>query len=50
MFDREGTFVRSWGEGTIARAHGIYITPDDRLFLTDDKDHTVTEYTLAAHG
>ena len=47
VFDREGTFVRSWGEGTIARAHGIYITPDDRLFLTDDKDHTVTEYTPA---
>ena len=47
VFGREGTFVRSWGEGTIARAHGIYITADDRLFLTDDKDHTVTEYTLA---
>ena len=34
------------GEGTIVRAHGIYITADDRLFLTDDQDHTVTEYTL----
>ena len=47
VFDRDGTFLRSWGEGTIDRAHGIYITADDRLFLTDDKDHTVTEYTLA---
>ena len=47
VFDRDGTFLRSWGEGTIERAHGIYITADDRLFLTDDKDHTVTEYTLA---
>ena len=47
VFDRDGAFLRSWGEGTIARAHGIYITADDRLFLTDDKDHTVTEYTLA---
>ena len=47
VFDRDGTFLRSWGEGTIERAHGIYITADDRLFLTDDKDHTVTEYTLS---
>ena len=47
VFDRDGTFLRSWGEGTIARAHGIFITADDRLFLTDDQDHTVTEYTLA---
>ena len=47
VFDRDGAFLRSWGEGTIERAHGIYITADDRLFLTDDKDHTVTEYTLS---
>ena len=48
VFDRAGRFLRSWGGGTIVRAHGIYITADDRLFLTDDQDHTVTEYTL--HG
>ena len=47
VFDRDGSFLGSWGEGTIERAHGIYITAADRLFLTDDKDHTVTEYTLA---
>ena len=47
VFDRDGAFLRSWGEGTIERAHGIFITADDRLFLTDDQDHTVTEYTLA---
>ena len=48
VFDRAGRFLRSWGGGTIVRALGIYITADDRLFLTDDQDHTVTEYTL--HG
>ncbi len=46
VFDQDGNFLHSWGEGSIVRAHGIYITPNDRLFLTDDKDHTVTEYTL----
>ena len=48
VFDRAGNFLYAWGEGTIVRAHGIYVTPDDRLFLTDDQDHTVSEYTL--HG
>ena len=46
VFDRAGRLLRTWGEGSIVRAHGIYITADDRLFLTDDQDHTVTEYTL----
>ena len=28
VFDREGKFLRSWGEGQIRRAHGINIGPD----------------------
>ncbi len=31
VFDSEGTFLQSWGEGTFARPHGILIGPDDML-------------------
>ncbi len=41
VFDREGNFLRSWGEGVFARAHGLHIDADDNLYCTDDGDHTV---------
>ena len=42
VFDREGNFLRAWGEGLFPRAHGLHMAPDgDRAFLTDDGDHTV---------
>ena len=41
VFDRDGNFLRSWGEGTYKRAHGITMGPDDTIYLTDDGDHTV---------
>jgi hypothetical protein len=46
VFDREGNFLRSWGEGLFARAHGIHIGPDEHLYCTDDGDHTVRKCTL----
>ena len=46
VFDHEGNFIRSWGEGLFARPHGIYIDADDHMFLTDDADHTVRKFTL----
>jgi hypothetical protein len=46
VFDREGNFIRSWGEGRFKRAHGLHMAPDESLFLTDDGDHTVTKATL----
>ena len=45
MFDREGAFRRSWGEGLIRRAHGITVGPDGNLWLTDDLHHTVRQFT-----
>jgi hypothetical protein len=41
VFDRNGNFLRSWGEGQYPRAHGIHVTPDDTMFLTDDGGHFV---------
>jgi len=46
VFDREGNFLRSWGEGVFTRAHGVHIGPDESLYCTDDGDHTVRKCTL----
>src|SRR6266852_4954656 len=39
VFDREGNFLRSWGEGQYPRAHGVHMGPDDSIYLTDDGGH-----------
>ena len=46
VFDRDGNFLRSWGEGVFHRAHGVHVAPDETLWLTDDGDHTVRHCTL----
>jgi DNA-binding beta-propeller fold protein YncE len=46
VFDRDGNFLRSWGEGLFHRAHGVHVAPDETLWLTDDGDHTVRHCTL----
>ena len=45
VFDRDGNFLRSWGEGLFRRAHGVHVAPDDTLYCTDDGDHTVRRMT-----
>ncbi len=45
VFDRDGKFLRSWGEGVFSRAHGLHVAPDGTLWLTDDGDHTVRQCT-----
>jgi DNA-binding beta-propeller fold protein YncE len=45
VFDQDGRFLRSWGEGLFSRAHGITIGPDDSLWLTDDGNHTIRQFT-----
>ena len=45
VFDREGKFLRAWGEGTFRRPHGVTIGPDDSLWLTDDQHHTIRQFT-----
>lgn len=46
VFDRDGKFLRSWGEGIFNRAHGLHIGPDETLYCTDDGDHSVRKCTL----
>jgi len=45
IFDPDGSFRNSWGEGIFARPHGIFIVPNDTVYCTDDRDHTVRKFT-----
>src|SRR5581483_7013497 len=48
VYDRDGRFLRSWGEGVFTNPHGITIGADDRVYCTDAGDHTVRIFT--PHG
>ena len=48
VFSERGDFVTSWGEGEFKDPHGIYIGPDDSVWVTDTQDHVVTMHT--PHG
>ena len=52
VLDREGNFLRWWGEGMFSghgpsttRAHGIHVGPDDSVYCVDDAFHTVQKFT-----
>jgi glucose/arabinose dehydrogenase len=45
VFDRDGNFLTSWGEGQFQRPHGITVDDEDNLYLADDQDHTVRKTT-----
>lgn len=45
VFDRDGTFIKSWGEGVFKRPHGLHIDENDLLYCTDDGDHSVRKCT-----
>lgn len=45
VFDRQGNFLVSWGEGLFKRPHGVTLGPDETLYCVDDGDHTVRKMT-----
>ena len=45
VFDRDGNYLRSWGQGVFKHAHGLHFAPDETLYLTDDFDQTVRRCT-----
>ena len=45
VFDRHGKFLNAWGTDAFVRPHGIWIAPDDTLFLTDDLGHSVRQFS-----
>jgi hypothetical protein len=46
VLDRDGNFIKSWGEGLFSRAHGLHIDSDDNLYCTDDGDHTMRKCSV----
>jgi DNA-binding beta-propeller fold protein YncE len=46
VFDKEGNFLRSFGEGLFSnRTHGLYIAHDDSVFAADDGIHTIQKFS-----
>jgi DNA-binding beta-propeller fold protein YncE len=46
VFDADGKFLTSWGEGDFVRPHGLVIDANDVIFCADDFDHTVHKCKL----
>ena len=44
--DADGEVVDTWGDDLLLDAHGIYIAPDDRVFLVDRDAHEVLVFEL----
>jgi len=45
VFDKNGTFLGSWGSSAFADPHGINIV-DDVIYVTDRNDHVALKFTL----
>ncbi|MCH8282435.1 MAG: hypothetical protein J4O03_12665 [Chloroflexi bacterium] len=45
VFDRDGNFLSSWGNGAFVNPHGIFIA-DDIIYLTDREGSVAMKYTL----
>src|SRR5438105_9437211 len=45
VYDSDGRFLASWGEGVFTRPHGITIN-NDIVYCADDTDHTLRSFTL----
>ena len=46
VFDKDGSYLNSWGVGAIGEPHTIYVGSDDLLYLADRGDHVVSKLTL----
>jgi DNA-binding beta-propeller fold protein YncE len=45
VFDPDGNFITSWGEGQFSTfVHGLSIAPDGRVWIVDSGWHIVTEH------
>ncbi len=47
IFDRDGTFVSTWGIEFLEDAHGLFIDGDDNLWCTERETHCVRHCTAA---
>ena len=47
VFDRDGQFLRSWGDEHVKSAHGLRIDHDDNVWITDVGFHQVLKFDPA---
>src|SRR5688572_11022434 len=47
VFDREGKFLRSWGDDLIKSAHGLRIDRENNVWVTDIGRHLVMKFDSA---
>jgi DNA-binding beta-propeller fold protein YncE len=45
VFDAKGKYLRSWGKGVFGNPHGLRIDKYDHVWVTDNGDHQVMEFT-----
>ena len=46
VMDREGKLLNTWGQDFFNVPHSIWISPDDKVYMTDCGRHTVSVHTL----
>lgn len=45
VYDMDGSFVGSWGEGMFQNAHGAYIDEEDHIYCVDRNRHVLWKFT-----
>jgi sugar lactone lactonase YvrE len=45
VYEGDGTFVTSWGEGVFTTPHGLTVAPNGTVYCVDTGDHTVRQFT-----
>lgn len=45
VFSKEGEFLGHWGEDLFTKPHGLFLAPDETIFVTDEGTHTVSRCT-----
>lgn len=45
VLESDGTFLNSWGEGVLSSAHGMFIDPDENIYLPVFRSHVILKYT-----
>ena len=41
IFDKDGNYLRTWGQGIFTNPHAITTGPDNTFYCTDHFDHTI---------
>ena len=46
VFERDGTYLETWGSDLLKRPHSVWIGPDHLAYITDVNNHTVEIFRL----